>query len=202
MLLTKVNTQSEVTINSKQTQFGLTGFKIKAINLSTGDVINKDVSVVEVIESLDDPKKSTTAAVALAGTKEISLQDDGKLEDGMVFDDGAGNKYYIEKVEANKITTKVALVADIDSGVDLNQVGNTGIYNVPFTLDTAGKYNVIISNPGANLRNLGAFVEVVENTLDDLGSKIDTGVNYLDGKIDEVKQAVLNSGSQDFEVVG
>jgi len=202
MILAKAGQDFELTINSKQKYFGVENFNVKTINLADGSVSQTNVSVTEVIEAVDSPATATVAEEAPKGTKTIKVSDDSTLTDGMVFKDENGNMYYIESVDSGTIKVRKELVADIAYNSTLTQVGNTGIYKIPVNIPNPGKYNVVISNPSIDLRNLAAFVEVVQYTTDDLGTKIEDSTNYLDGKIEEIKQAINTSDDSDFEVVG
>jgi len=200
MILAKAGQVFELTVNSRQKHFGVKNFEVKTINLADGSVSKDNVEVTEVIENIDSPAEATVAADALAGTKTIKVTDNS-LKDGMVFKDENGNMYYIEEVKDDTITTRVPLKQDISTNSKLTQVGNTGIYKVPVNIPAVGKYNVVISNPSVNLRNLAAFVEVVEYTLDDLGNKIDTAKDAVVQKVDSVLEQLQHSDNSDYEIV-
>lgn len=203
MVLAKASQDFQLTLNSRQKHFGVTNFKVEVINLADGSVLNVgNVNVVEVIKNVSDPKTATVTADALKGTKTIKVKD-STLVDGMVFNDGNGNLYYIEEIDDDGATikTRVPLVADIAANATLTEVGNTGIYKIPLNISVPGKYNVVISNPSVNLRNLAAFVEIMKYDIDDLGNKIDSQAQNIVDKINEVKAEVSQTDSSDYEIV-
>lgn len=202
MVLAKAGQDFQLTLNSRQKHFGITGFKVEIINLADGTTVLSNVNVVEVIKQINDPKTATTAADALKGTKTIKVKD-STLEDGMVFKDPNGNMYYIESVsdDGTTITTRTPLKEDIAANSTLTQVGNTGIYKIPLNIAVPGKYNVVVSNPAVNLRNLAAFVEVMQYDIDDIGNKIDNNTQEVIDKINEVKTQLSSSDNSDYEIV-
>jgi len=202
MILAKAGKEFELTLNSKQKHFGVTGFKVEVINLADGTTTAQDVDVTEVIKNIDDPKSATTTQDALKGTRTVKVKDN-TLEDGMVFDDGNGNKYYIESIDNDgaTITTRTELVADIPADTTLQQVGNTGIYKIPVTIDTVGLYNVVVSNPAVNLRNLSAFVKVTQYDIDDIGNQIESKTQEILDKIDDAKAQLSGNNDSDYEIV-
>jgi len=202
MIIAQINKAFEITINSRQKHFGVKNFSVKTVNLGTGETTNENVSVTEVVEAIDSPAEATVAETAVRGTRTIKVNDDVTLEDGMVFKDENDNMYYIESIEDNTITTRVDLVEDIAYNTKLTQVGNTGIYKVPVTIDKVGKYNVVISNPSVNLRNLAAFVDVRQYSIDDVAGKIDTKGDEIIAKIEEIEEQLSKTDSSDYEVVG
>lgn len=202
MIFAKANQDFQLTINSKQKHFGVKNFDVKVVDLASGQVTKQNVDVEEVIEQIENPASAKTAQDALAGQRTIKVTD-STLADGMVFKDPNGNMYYIESVDTDNgiITTKVPLKEDIPANSTLTQVGNTGIYKVPLNIANPGKYNVVISNPEVNLRNLAAFVEVFKFDIDDIGDKIDTQTQAILDKIQEIKSAIANQDDSDYEVV-
>jgi len=202
MVLAKAGQEFQLTLNSKQKHFGVTNFHVEIITLADGTVVEENVNVVEVIKNIDNPATAKVAEDALKGQRTIKVTD-SSLTDGMVFKDANGNMYYIESVDTdnNTITTRVPLREDIAANSTLTQVGNTGIYKIPLNIAQPGKYNVVVSNPDANLRNLAAFVEVMQYDLDDLGSKIDSKAQDLSDKLDDVAAQLSNADSSDYEIV-
>ena len=202
MITAKTGSDFKITINSKQKYFGISGFVVEILNLSNGTVDKKNVEVTEVVKTIDEPATATLAETALKGTKTIKVSDDSTISDGMVFKDENNNMYYVVKSEDNEIEVRRELDEDIAYNSTLTQVGNTGIYNVPLNIVEKGKYNVVITNPEYNLRNLVSFVDVKDNDIDDIGVKIDQSVDDIKSKIDEIKNSVSNSDDSDYEVVG
>jgi len=202
MVTAKTGNDFEITVNSKQKYFGITGFVVEVLNLSNGTVEKRNVEVKEVVKNIDEPATATLTETALKGTKTIKISDDSNIVDGMVFKDENGHMYYVVDIKDNEIEVRKELDEDIAYNSTLTQVGNTGIYNVPLNITTKGKYNVIVSNPDYNLRNLASFVDVKDNDIDDIGVKIDKSVDDLKNKIDEIKNSVANSDDSDYEVVG
>ena len=202
MVLAKSGQDFQLTLNSKQKHFGITDFKVEILNLADGSVEVKNVNVVEIIKNISDPKTATVVSDALKGTKTISVKN-STLEDGMVFSDGNGNMYYIEEITDNGATikTRAPLAEDIAANATLTQVGNTGIYKVPLNISVPGKYNVVVSNPSVNLRNLACYVEVMKFDIDDLGNKIDSQAQNIINKINEVKTTLSQSDNSDYEIV-
>jgi hypothetical protein len=202
MIIAQKSKTFEITINSKQKHFGVTNFIVKTINLNDGSTTTNNVDVTEVIEDISDPAEATVGETALRGTKTIKVADGSELTDGMVFKDENGNMYYIEEINGDTITTKMELVEDIAYNSKLTQVGNTGIYKVPMQIDAVSKYNVVISNPGVNLRNLATYVDVREHSIDDVATKIDNKSDEIISKIEEIKKEIDAADGSDYEVVG
>ena len=202
MITAKTGSDFKITVNSRQKYFGINGFVVEILNLKDGSVEKRNVEVEEVVKTIDEPATATVAETALKGTKTIKVSDDSTIEDGMVFKDENGNMYYVVNVKDNEIEVRRELDEDIAYNSTLTQVGNTGIYNVPLNITEKGKYNVIISNPNYDLRNLATFVDVKDNDIDDIGIKIDKSVDDIKAKIEEIKSSVSSSDDSDYEVVG
>lgn len=200
MSIKKAGEQFFVEVSSHQRVFGASGFKTVVTNLATGESTVLGIDGTEEIEQIDSPATATTAAAASAGEKTITLSDGGSLTDGMVFDDGAGNKYYIEELNGNVIKLKTPLVADVDAGTTLTQVGNTGIYSFPITINTAGIYGIRISNPSINMRTKELQVEVLDVNLQDIYNILEQQSQTINSKLDSIQNGLDNQSSSDFEV--
>ena len=156
-------------------------FGLEIVNANNGAVVTNAASGTWAEVMWTNPDHSaTTAGVATAGSSTINVStSDLTLVPGDRFDDGAGNLYYVTAVDtsAGVITIKGKLVADIDDDTDLNSVGNTGIYKVDVQIDTEGEYLVNISHPDFGHSTVKYIV--VANTIDDVYSRLDGGLNSL-----------------------
>jgi len=202
MILAETGKPFEITLNSKQKHFGVENFVVKTIDLSSGETTKKNVTVSEVVENIDDPAEGTVTETALRGTKTIKVDDDSTIEDGMVIKDENNHMYYVESVNGNEVKTRVPLEEDIAYNSKITQVGNTGIYKVPAQMDNKGLYNLVISNPSVDLRNLSAFVEVNDFSFDSIANKVDVRADEIIERINEVEQTIKQSDDNDYEVVG
>jgi len=200
MSVKKSGSEFFVEVSSGQREFGATGFKTIVRNLATGISTTLSGDATEEIETIASAKESTVGASATTGEKTVAISNGGTLEDGMVFDDGAGNKYYIEEINATTITLRKALVADIAFGATLTEVGNTGIYLVPVTIATAGQYGIRISNPGLNMRIKEIQVAVEDVILTDVNDAMVAGFTAINTQLDQIQNSVENADESNFTV--
>jgi len=199
-MIKKMGTPFFLELNSHQKFFGASGFTTKVVNLVDGTITQAANDGVEIVETIASPAESTVDAAAAAGTKQITVQSGGGISDGMVFEDANGNKYYVEKVVGDVIYTKFPISEGIGYGDTLTQVGNTGIYSIELTINTAGNYGIYISNPSINLRSKGIQYTIKEIVLEDVDSKLNAEFATLNAKIDELHLEIQNSEDQDFTV--
>lgn len=200
MSVKKTGSEFFVEVSSNQREFEATGFKTVVRNLVTGESNVLSVDAYEEVETINTPKESTVGASATAGEKTITISSGGELLDGMVFDDGVGNKYYIEDITSNVITLRKPLVADIAFGATLTEVGNTGIYIVPITISSAGHYGIRISNPSLNMRIKEIQITVEDVVMTDIHDTMVQRFDAIDAQLNQIQDSVDNSGESNFTV--
>jgi hypothetical protein len=147
----------------------------------------------EFIKSIDEP--ATTNLVSdvgdlSIGTKEIPVEDASGFKKGMVVTIANSNVYfYVEEVDTSNnilIARRGISKNVVNSGQEVYQVGNTGVYGCNVTLDNTGVYFFIIKNPSIGLMNKTAKVEVVEYDESDLYKK----ANELSSKLDGISDTI------------
>ncbi len=200
MSIKKTGSTFYVQVSSGQREFDADGFKTVIRNLATGDSDTLVVDGTEEVEQIVDAKTSTTGAIATAGERTISISAGGELLDGMIFDDGSGNKYYIESITADTIFLKKSLVADIAFGITLTEVGNTGIYSIPVTIAVAGIYGVRVSNPSLNMNIKEIQIGVEDVVMSDLNATMSSNYANINAKLDIIKETVDTQSEALFEV--
>jgi len=200
MSIKKTGTEFFVEVSSGQREFAKSGFKVVVRNLATGVSDALAIDGTEEVETIDTAKTSTVAASATIGDRVVTLSSGGELLDGMVFDDGQGNKYYIEELANDVVTLRKPLVADLAFGDTLTEVGNTGIYLIPITINAAGQYGVRISNPGLNMRIKEIQIAVEDVVLADLATTVDTQFAGVVAQLNQLQDSVDSQGDSNFEV--
>jgi len=199
-MIKKVGTPFYLELNSHQKFFGASGFVTKVVDLADGSITTAANDGVEITETIATPGTATVDAAAAAGTKQITVQSGGGIEDGMVFADGNGNKYYVDKVVGDVLTLKFGLLDGIAYGDTLTQVGNTGIYKIELTINSAGNFGIYIANPSINLRSKGIQYTMKDVVLEDVDAKLDTEFAAINAKLDSIEAGITNSDTEDFTV--
>ena len=199
-MIKKIGVPFFVELNSHQKYFGASGFITKIVNLSDGTITEAQNDAVEIVENIASPATSTVDAAAAVGTRSITVQSGGGLQDGMVFEDANGNKYYIESIVGDVINLKFPLEQAIAFGDTLTQVGNTGIYKIELTISSLGNYGIYISNPSIGLRSKGIQYTMKDVVLEDVDAKLDTEFATINDKLNELHNEIINSDEQDFTV--
>lgn len=175
----KTGTDFYAKVDTNRDLFGkASGFKASYVNDATGTVTDVTASFSEIIRSVAGAS-DTAAADALAGSKTVSLNDITGFADGDTIQDANGNMYYVESINGTDLNLKSKLVADINSGDAITQVGNTGIYRVVINIPTAGDYTIVVDNPEVNMQNIAFPVTVADEVLDDAQTKLDNILNEL-----------------------
>jgi len=198
-MIKKTGVPFHVELNSHQKYFGATGFITKVANLIDGTISVSPNDAEEIVEEIETAKTASVAAAAAAGARTISVES-SELEDGMVFDDGKGNMYYIESATADTITLKFPLKEAIAYGDTLTQVGNTGVYKIELNMAAEGNYGVYISNPNIDMRMTGMQIAVRDIIVEDVYEKVQETYDDLSARLAEVQSAVTSSAENDFEV--
>lgn len=189
-----------IEMNSHQRHFGATGFDTKIIDLTSGVITPLGSDAEEVIETVTTPATATAGAAAGAGDKVITLEAGSTLSDGNVIKDTANNMYYVESIAGNQLRLKFPLEAPIAFGDTLTQVGNTGLYKLTITINTAGNYGVYISNPSIDMRSKGAQFTVKDIILEDVDAKVDTKSAEIIAKLDALQATIEAAEQTDFTV--
>ena len=170
----KVGDLIQPTLDSGRDKYGVsTPFLVSyqdKTNNSITDVPGQTFS--EVIKNITSVSTTLTSAVAVGDTI-IPVADSTGFAPGDVAKIGSEYQYVIS-VGANSVTIEVGLDDAHASGDTIETTGNTGIYTCSpgFPLDTAGRYNIIIENPGIRLGNVVIPIEVKETSLEDISSDI------------------------------
>lgn len=159
-------------LDSERDFFGLTGFRASYLNKATGDVTTIVDAFSEVIKSVVG-NASVASGISVAGQRMITVVDGTQFSDGDVISDAGGNFYYILEISGNTLEVKTKLKVDIADADAITEVGNTGLYKVSFSIATAGEYSILMSNPSANMQNEVVSVEVADETIDDVQTKLD-----------------------------
>jgi len=169
------------------------GFKLSYYDESDPNpvAIDVDVDFIEVMRNVEG-NSSTASADAFVGDRAIVVEDGTVFADGDVVQDANGNIYYVETISGNTLHIRGKLVADIASGDTITQVGNTGIYQAPLTIDTPGNFTIEVANPEENMENVAFSVEVVEETLDDAQEKLDAIMDELGAVRAKVRYKVFS----------
>ncbi len=199
-MIKKIGTPFYVELNSHQKFFGASNFVTKIVNLGDNTITTAANDGVEIIEVITTPETSIVDIAAAAGTRQITVQSGGGITDGMVLEDAVGNKYYVEKIIGDVIHLKFALLQGIAFGDTLTQVGNTGLYKIELTINTAGNFGIYVSNPSINLRTKGLQYTIKEIVIEDIADKIDTLADSLNTALQEIESQVDDSESHDFTV--
>ena len=132
------------------------GFSGYYVNEKTDVQIPMPNSFEEIIDdSIPSPAHQATVdittsplpspAVISAGEREIPVSSN-TLQKGEIFDDGSGNKYRIKESLPSYIRIIGTLIADINNGTILTQVGNTGIYKSKLNILIPGTYICVVQN--------------------------------------------------------
>lgn len=175
----KTATDFYAKVDTNRDLFGeAAGFEASYVNDATGTVTDVTNSFSEIIRSVAGAS-DTASADALAGAKTISLNDATGFEDGDTIQDANGNMYYVESINGTDLNLKTKLVADVNTGDAITQVGNTGIYRVAINIPTAGDYTIVVSNPDVNMQNIAFPVTIQDEILDDAQTKLDNILNEL-----------------------
>ncbi len=158
-------------------------FGIEITNADTGALIETGVDdnvIGDFAEIMwTDPATTGTSAGAenVIGKSIVAVASGHTFVAGQRFDDAAGNLYYITKVEAEAISIKGELVADIADATDLVSVGNTGIYKIDVTLAAEAEYFVSMNHP--EFGHISSKYKVVGKDNGDIYTRLDEGLNKL-----------------------
>ena len=146
--------------------------------VSYQDKTNNSITTVsgqtfsEVMKTITVVSTTLSSAVAVGDTI-IPVADSTGFNPGDVISFGS-EYHYVVSVGTNLITIENATTDSHLSGDAVDTTGNTGIYTCSpgFSLATAGRYNIIIENPGIRLGNVVIPIEVKETSLEDISSDI------------------------------
>ena len=129
------------------------------------------------------------AEQALARTRIVKVVTALGVVRGSVYMDTNDNYHYVVAVDTsvnpNIVTMKTKLLANIPQNSELKQVGNTGVYKVPVTINVPGSYTVIISNPEIGMQNVAMSIDVVLQDMNDLHQKLDDIRDIMGSGIDD-----------------
>lgn len=167
----------------------------KLTNVSDGTpVVNANDGVFTEIMEDDNGHTGTTVGAAVIGDATITLTAGDTLEIGDVFNDGAGNLYYIVSKVGDVIGIKGKLVADIADASAIAFAGNTGVYKVNMQIDAEMPLSVIFKH--TTMGRVPARYAIVATTLDEEAALAETRYDLVKEKLDAM------SGGSTFKVVG
>lgn len=165
----RINDVFYACLQTNRQDYGVaSGWSCFITDQATGITSLSSATFSETMMIVDAPRIAVASGVQLSSSYDVYVKDGHSLLPGDVFDDGAGNKYYILSVNANTIRLKVGLVAEISSDTVLTQVGNTGLYRAPITISTEGYYAITISNVGLNIHDTEPIQVMAETTADEI----------------------------------
>lgn len=158
------------------------------------DVTNAATGTFVEVMATDNGHTGTVAADAAIGDTTVTITGGDTLVVGDVFDDGAGNLYYITAKTGDVIGIKGKLVAVITATTGLAFAGNTGIYRVDMQIDIAMSASVIFKH--ADMGHIPARYEITETTLDESKTAMDAGFDEVNDKLSNI------AGGSTMVVVG
>jgi hypothetical protein len=191
-------------IGTDRDKMNLSDWVVSIVNLSTGDVSDEtsNVTVEEIVQTIDSPASGTVSADTAAGSKILPLSKD----DGANFKPGMkvkvatvdGDEYKeIRKVSGDTLIFFKPLKANVVSDTDddgeadnkVDQVGNTGDYRVivdstslSSTLVAGGDYQVQVTSESGEIDVTSEIFHAIDYDFDD----VKDDMNYLKQGIDNL----------------
>jgi len=153
--------------------YGLAGGSFDAYYVNNdGEVVNIG-DLDEAIKPLDNPASTTLSADVSNGDTEIPVDDASGFSKGMVVKVGE-NYIYVQSVNTddNILTARRPLKQSANSGDNVDQVGNTGIYGTKIKMTTTGSFIFVVNNPTIDLMNKAKKIQVINNTTSDVYNKL------------------------------
>lgn len=180
--------------------YGATGFT--ALIKGKDDFYASDAGLTftEVELEVITPVSTTLATDAVIGDTSVSVADATGITQGMVISIG-GEFGYVSSVSGNTLNLRRSVKIGASSGDAVTQTGKTGLYEGIANLATLGQNMIIISNPSIGLMNEVVKVEIVDNTLDDLSTTINSESVAINSKLDSLSSAVGAEGSVSGNVI-
>lgn len=184
----KINTDNTVTIDlSPYDVYAATGFTLKYKKY--GGALTTSASVfTEIIETVSSVTITINANFD-AGATSITVSDASAVAIGHVYKTGT-QYFYVTSISGNTLNLRRPLKNPITASATATRQGNTGVYEAVLNLNAIGQYTVIISNPTIGLLNEIAKLEVINNTIDDVSSQINSNNISTTTKLDSIATAV------------
>lgn len=159
------------------------GFSASLLKLSDNTLTTLAGSFTELVKDVTPAHTATVSGETPIGRNYIKVVAGHNIADGDVIKDANDNMYYVMKAEATKLTLKQPVYAIITDASTLTQVGNTGYYKLPVTIDTVGKYTILVNNPAVDMYSYPISIEVLDNNEDTLKAAMDANTTTITGAI-------------------
>jgi len=184
----KVNTDNTVTLDLSQHEvYAATGFTLKYKR--HGEELTTSTAVFEEIIEIVSDVTLTINSNFDAGVTSITVDDSSSVEVGHLYKTGT-QYFFVTSVSDNTLYIRRPLKNPIVAGETATRQGNTSIYEAILNLSDIGQYTIIISNTSIGLSNEVAKLEIINNTIDDISTQMNSNNVSTNTKLDTIASVV------------